>query len=201
MLTIGVTGGIGSGKSTVTALFEKRGITVVDADQLSREVVQPGQEALASIANHFGNQLLDEHGGLNRQILREIIFSQPLEKKWLEALLHPLIAKLLKDRLAQCQSQYCMLASPLLLETQQHQLVDRILVIDITPQLQLSRTLTRDKSSKEETIKAIISAQISREQRLEKADDIIDNHKDLANILPQVEALHEKYCRLSRAEE
>lgn len=197
MLVIGLTGGIGSGKTTVTNKFEALGIDVVDADKLSREVVEPGMPALSAIAEHFGTDLLNSSGELERKRLREIIFNDPQEKDWLESLLHPLIADLMTRKIENCASQYCVLVSPLLLETDQRRLVDRILVVDISEQSQLERTLIRDKGNAD-TIKSIIASQISREARLESADDILNNEQDIELLEQAVHRLHEKYLALAR---
>ena len=197
MLVIGLTGGIGSGKTTVTNKFEALGIDVVDADKLSREVVKPGMPVLAAIVKHFGAELLNSKGELERQRLREIIFNDPQEKDWLESLLHPLIADLMTRKIENCASQYCVLVSPLLLETDQRRLVDRILVVDISEQSQLERTLIRDKGNAD-TIKSIIASQISREARLESADDILNNEQDIELLEQAVHRLHEKYLALAR---
>lgn len=195
--TVGLTGGIGSGKSTVADLFAARGIALIDTDLLSREVVERGQPALAGIADRFGADIITPDGDLDREKLRNIIFASETEKQWLEALLHPLISALLRTRIEEAQSAYSILVSPLLLETDQHRLVDRILVVDVPQEIQLKRTMARDPSS-EETIRAIIAAQISRDDRLERADDIVDNSADAGELDAQVEALHKRYLAMSR---
>ena len=194
---VGLTGGIGSGKSTVAAMFLAYGIEVVDADQLAREVVNPGTDALQQISKHFGEAILDPDAELNRQKLREIVFSDTAEKDWLEKLLHPLIAELMKTRLENSTSVYCILESPLLLESNQHEMVNRILLVDVSEQIQLSRTLQRDQSNAA-TIKAIIAAQISREERRKRADDIIENETDIDALQIRVAELHEKYTALAK---
>jgi dephospho-CoA kinase len=199
MKVIGLTGGIGSGKSTVADLFRQKGIEVIDADQLAREVVEPGTPALAAIAAHFGEEILDGAGRLRRAALRERVFVNPAERQWLEALLHPLIQELVQARIAQCRSVYCLLMSPLLLESRQKLLVDRILVVDVSRETQLRRTMQRDTSSRE-TVEAIIAAQISREQRLAAADDIIENDGSRARLVPAVARLHQNYLAMSSQE-
>ena len=171
MLVIGLTGGIGSGKSTVASIFANLGIQVINADQLARDVVEHGSPALAAIVERYGENILLEDGSLNRSDLREIVFANVSEREWLEQLTHPLIAQLMKDQLQAVSSPYAILESPLLIETDQKELVDRILVIDIVEDTQLQRTLARDNSA-ETTIRAIINSQIPREQRLEAADDL-----------------------------
>ena len=195
-MIVGLTGGIGSGKSAAADLFAAKGVELVDTDVLAREVVEPGTPALAAIAEHFGDEILGADGGLDRAKLRGIVFAQPAEKDWLEALLHPLISELLRSRLASFQGPYCLLVSPLLLETEQAALVDRILVIDIDRQGQLQRTLRRDGSS-QATVEAIIDSQISREERLARADDIISNKGTLEDLARAVDQQHARYLQLS----
>ncbi len=197
MLTIGLTGGIGSGKTTVANCFAELGIELVDADLAAREVVKPGSPALAEIAARFGEEILLADGSLDRAGLRAIVFADQEQRLWLEALLHPLINALLGQQLAACQSDYCLLVSPLLLETSQKELVDRIVVIDVSEQTQLARTMARDGSD-EQTIRGIIAAQIDRQSRLQAADDIIDNEKPVSALKQQVQALHEHYLQLAR---
>lgn len=197
MLTIGLTGGIGSGKTTVANCFADLGIELVDADLAAREVVKPGSPALAEIAARFGEEILLADGSLDRAALRAIVFADQEQRLWLEALLHPLINALLRQQLAACQSDYCLLVSPLLLETSQKELVDRIVVIDVSEQTQLARTMARDGSD-EQTIRGIIAVQIDRQSRLQAADDIIDNEKPVSALKQQVQALHEHYLQLAR---
>ncbi|MCI5107968.1 MAG: dephospho-CoA kinase [Pseudomonadales bacterium] len=197
MLTIGLTGGIGSGKTTVANCFAELGIELVDADLAAREVVKPGSPALADIAAHFGEEILLADGSLDRAALRTIVFADEEQRLWLEALLHPLINALLRQQLAACQSDYCLLVSPLLLETSQKELVDRIVVIDVSEETQLVRTMARDGSD-EQTIRGIIAAQIDRQSRLQAADDIIDNEQPVSALKQQVQALHEHYLQLAR---
>jgi dephospho-CoA kinase len=195
---VGLTGGIGSGKSVVCDRFAQRGILIVDADIVAREVVEPGCEALKIIQAHFGQHILEPDGALNRSKLREIIFTDPAEKKWLESFLHPLINTEIRRKLSQAQSDYAILASPLLLETQQFHLVDRILVIDASEQLQIERASHRDKSS-DTQIKAIMQTQLSRQERCARADDIIQNHGDIGELGDQVEKLHQLYLELAQS--
>ena len=197
MLVVGLTGGIGSGKSTVASIFEEFGVEVIDADRLAREVVEPGTTALRKIAERFGNELIDSDGKLKRSKLREIVFDDPIQKTWIEKLLHPLVTELVKSRLLSCASEYCILASPLLLETEQHQIVDRVLVVDVSEQAQLQRTLQRDESN-ESLIKSIIASQLSRNDRLQRADDIIDNENDIGDLRTKVAGVHKQYMELAR---
>jgi len=196
VLVIGLTGGIGSGKSTVADLFKRKGIDIVDADLIAREVVEPGEPALASIATHFGPQILDDRGRLRRAELRERVFAEPDERQWLEHLLHPLIHARIRERLLACRSVYCLLVSPLLLETAQRALVDRVLVVDASRETQMQRTMERDGSARE-TIEAIIATQVSREARRSAADDIIDNEMALSALSDRVDELHEAYLALA----
>ena len=196
-LVIGITGGIGSGKTAATDAFIALGMTVVDADVVAREVVVPGKPALAEIVRHFGDTALLADGSLDRKALRELIFREPAEKKWLEALLHPLIRQQIIIQLKQSRSAYTLLSSPLLLETDQQTLCRRILVIDAPEALQLERTIARDNSDVE-TIKAIMASQFSRQQRLDKADDVIVNDIDVMSLHNAVQTLHETYLELSR---
>ncbi|OFE11131.1 dephospho-CoA kinase [Pseudohongiella acticola] len=194
---IGITGGIGSGKTAATDAFAALGIGIVDADLVSRLVVQPGKPALTTIAEHFGQDVLLADGNLDRRALRELIFRDPAAKRWLEALLHPLIRQEIMDQLQQSESSYTLLSSPLLLETDQQTLCSRVLVIDAPEALQLERALARDNSSVD-TIKAIMASQFSRQQRLDHADDIIVNDGDLTTLHNAVHAMHETYLELSK---
>jgi dephospho-CoA kinase len=196
MFIVGLTGGIGSGKSTVSECFEKFGVTVVDADILAREVVEPGTPSLIAISDEFGNDILDENGGLNRAKLREIVFADSAKKTWLEKLLHPAVRDLMLSRLQTSPPPYTLLVSPLLLETDQRKLADRILVVDVPVETQLKRTLKRDGSN-EATIKAIINSQIGRTDRLAAADDILSNNQSSDTLPARVLSLHNKYLELS----
>ncbi|TVQ69375.1 MAG: dephospho-CoA kinase [Oceanospirillales bacterium] len=192
MRTIGLTGGIGSGKSAASHLFEKLGVPVIDADQVARDVVEPGQPALAIIREHFGPDVITTEGALNRRWLRQTVFDHPAERQWLESLLHPLIRQNILDWLAQQQQHhYVLLTSPLLLETDQHQLVDAIIVVDVPEALQLQRTCQRDDITPEAAQK-IINSQIKRADRLERADFILDNSLDLYQLEQQVFALDQQ---------
>lgn len=196
-MIVGLTGGIGSGKSEVSRRFENLGVTVVDADIVAREVVDIGKPALTEIAKHFGQEVLNDNQSLNRSKLREIIFSDSHEKLWLETLLHPLIRAEIISQLKQSKSAYHILSSPLLLETNQHELVDRILVIDADPNLQISRAMNRDTNNLDQ-IKKIMATQMDRSERCAKADDIIENHGDLIELEAQVKKLHDFYLHLTK---
>jgi dephospho-CoA kinase len=197
MFIVGITGGIGSGKSAVTRQLEQFGINVIDADIVARDVVAPGEEALQKIAQHFGSQILTNSGELNRAELRVKIFSDPKERKWLEQLLHPVIRARIIQQLENTQSSYAVLASPLLLETDQHQLTDHIVVVDVPEAIQIERTISRDKNNAEQ-VKSIIQTQMPRDQKIVKADTIIDNSADLATLKKEVAALHSKLLTLAK---
>jgi len=191
MKIVGLTGGIGSGKSTVARLFAAQGVHWVDADDVAREVVAPGTPALKAIARHFGDQILLESGGLNRAELRTLIFQDENERKWLEQLLHPLIREAMLEQLhpRDYHLPYTLLVSPLLLETDQHELVDQIVVIDVPVEVQIPRTVSRDSNTHEQ-VQRIIDAQMSRDDRLQKADFVIDNASGVESAKTQVNALH-----------
>ena len=194
-MIIGLTGGIGSGKSAVSDCFEKLGATVVDADVVAREVVEPGTVALKSIADHFGDDILTAEGALDRAALRTLIFSDENQRKWLEALLHPLIRKEIIAQLNQSNSPYSILSSPLLMETDQQTLVDRVLVVDVPVELQLERTVQRDNNSVDQ-VKSIISAQSTRAYKQQKADDIILNVGTIEELEKDVSVLHQRYLQM-----
>lgn len=196
MFVVGLTGGIGSGKSEVARCFRDLGIHVVDADQLARKVVEPGMPALTEISARFGKDILLPDGNLNRSRLREIIFQDPEAKAWLEELLHPLIREMTVNELAAATSPYAILESPLLLERGQADSVNRVLVVDVPVDIQIVRACSRDNNS-EPQIKAIIGAQISREMRLAAADDVIDNTCSLDQLPQKVKDLHDRYLQLA----
>lgn len=198
-MIIGLTGGIGSGKSAVSRCFEMLGITVVDADIVAREVVEPGTPALSQIAAHFGSEIISSEGSLDRAALRQLIFKDELERKWLEALLHPLIREEIIRQLSHRASPYSILSSPLLLETDQHTMVERILLVDVPVDIQISRTVERDKNSKEQ-VEAIIKAQSPREFKQQKADDIILNTGTIESLQAKVSELHQRYLELTSLE-
>ena len=191
-MIIGLTGGIGSGKTAVSDTFKSLGIDIVDADVSSRRVVEKGQPALDDIQAHFGDGILDSENNLDRAKLREIIFKNPQERVWLEKLLHPKIAEHIKDQLENSNSPYCILVSPLLLETEQKSYCSFVLVVDVPEESQIARTAKRDGVS-EEQVKNIISAQIDREKRLEQADEIIINDGSMEELKEKVMVLHTKY--------
>ena len=196
-LVIGITGGIGSGKSAVTSRFEALGITVVDADLASRVIVEPGKPALEAIREHFGDKVITGDGALDRAQLRSLVFSNPDERLWLEQLTHPLIGQEITDQLAASTSPYTILSSPLLLETSQKQRADTIVVVDVPEEIQLARTIARDNNDADQ-VKRIMAAQMSRKDRLALADIVIDNSKPLDELDSVVADLHREF--LERAE-
>lgn len=191
---LGVSGGIGSGKTAATDYFQTLGITVVDADVVAREVVAPGQPALAAIAAHFGQQILLADGQLNRAALRDIVFAEPMQRKALEAITHPAIRASLQRQCAAAQSPYAILASPLLWESGQAALTQRTLLIDVSEATQLARASRRDGVS-EAQIRAIMAAQWTRAQRQAAADDCVSNEGSLAALHAQLDRLHQSYLR------
>lgn len=192
---LGLTGGIGSGKSAAAQCFIDLGVHLVDADNAARWVVEPRRPALAQIAEHFGPSVLQADGTLNRSALRELIFKDPQQRVWLEGLLHPLIREEIRQYLARAESAYAILVSPLLLETSQHQMVQRVLVVDVPESVQIERTVLRDKTN-EDQVRAILKAQASRGERLSRADDVIVNDRDPAWLKSEVERLHHFYLTL-----
>ena len=193
---VGLTGGIGSGKTAVSDCFANLGVTIVDADVASRVVVAPGRPALQKIEDHFGPQLIDVRGELKRAELRKIIFADEQERQWLEALLHPLIYAEIVTELRSAISAYAILVSPLLLESGQNRLTDRVLVVDVPVEEQLNRTIARDNNSPQQ-VKSIIETQMPRDQRLALADDVIENTGALEDLAPRVSELHERYLQFA----
>jgi dephospho-CoA kinase len=196
VLLIGLTGGIGSGKSTVAELFARLGAGVVDTDLLARELTQRGTATLAQIAAQFGAGILNADGSLDRVRLRERIFADPAERRRLEALLHPPIRELMLERAAALQGPYVILVIPLLFETSQQTLVNRVLVVDCPEPVQIRRVQGRSGLS-DATIAQIMRSQIPRAERLARADDIIDNQGIPDALPPQVRRLHRDYLALA----
>lgn len=191
---VGLTGGIGSGKTAASDYLASKGIKVVDADVVAREVVDIGEPALEQIKNQFGEEILLQNGALNRPKLREIIFSDPDQKNWLEQLLHPLIRERIVGQLSSANSPYAVLVSPLLFETNQHQLIEHTLLIDAPESSQLERVKSRDGST-DDTIKSIIDSQMPRARKQALADDIICNDGDLDQLYQQLDTVHESYLK------
>ena len=193
MYVVAITGGIGSGKTTVANQFAALGIEVVDADLIAREVVAPGTPALAAITSHFGPEILTEQGLLDRRVLRERIFSDQAAKSWLNALLHPIIRSEMLRQCAAVSSPDCLLVVPLLVENRLTELADRVLVIDVDEATQIERTCHRDGVSREQA-QAILASQASRSERLAMADDVLDNQSGTTEtIRARILALHETY--------
>jgi dephospho-CoA kinase len=191
---VGITGGIGSGKSTVAKHFEKLGIVVADADQASREIVEPGQDAYLAILEKFGNPVLLEDGTLNRAYLRQKIFAEKTNRLWLEKLTHLPIMQNLKDKLQSAKSAYGILM--LSTGAGKSPLMDRMIVVDVTPDVQISRVKERDHND-EALIRKIMASQPNREDRLSWADDVIENNGDLVSLKQTVYDLHQYYLRLA----
>ncbi|GKW17106.1 dephospho-CoA kinase [Pectobacterium carotovorum subsp. carotovorum] len=193
---VALTGGIGSGKSTVADEFAKIGATIVDADIIARQVVEPGKPALDTIRIRFGDAILNIDGSLNRTALRQRIFSSPEEKQWLNNLLHPLIHQETQALFQAASAPYILWVVPLLVENGLQQRAQRILVVDVDKETQLARTLARDGISQQQA-ENILAAQATREQRLAYADDIIDNSRCPNVLAPQVAELHRQYLKLA----
>ncbi|MCV6589319.1 MAG: dephospho-CoA kinase [Marinobacterium sp.] len=200
MYVAGLTGGIGSGKSAVSRRLEAQGITVVDADIVAREVVEPGEPALEKIAQRFGDQVITTDGSLDRRQLREIVFGNEKQRTWLEDLLHPLIRDRILQQLEAADSAYTVLVSPLLLETDQHLLVNHVVVVDVEEDQQISRTANRDNSSPEQ-VRAILAAQMQRDERLKRADSVLDNRGDMDTLMLQVDTLHQQLLNAASADD
>ncbi|MGL4723325.1 MAG: dephospho-CoA kinase [Scandinavium sp.] len=195
--TVALTGGIGSGKTTVANAFADLGVNVIDADVIARQVVEPGTPALQAIVDRFGSGMRLTDGSLNRRLLRERIFTDAKEKTWLNALLHPLIQQETQRQMQQATSAYLLWVVPLLVENKLWEKADRVLVIDVSPQIQLQRTMQRDSVS-EEHAKQILAAQATREARLAVADDVIDNNGAPDALALDVARLHASYLKLAR---
>ncbi len=196
MLKIGLTGGIGSGKSTVCALFQELGVNIIDADNIAKALVSPGMPALTQIIDQFGKEFLQADGALDRNKLRKLIFSDKEKKQQLENILHPLVYKQIGIEIQRSTSPYCIVAVPLLFETQKSPLFDRILVVDCSIDEQLQRVENRDKLNRGQIL-SIIDSQIPREQRLKRADDIIENSANITQLAEQIKRLHNSYLLLA----
>ena len=200
MLKIGLTGGIGSGKSTAAEQFLKLGAPVIDADVIAREIVEPGKPALEAVIAAFGDQVVGENGRLDRKALRSIVFADPEQKARLESILHPQIYTEILHQLEQITYPYCVVVIPLLAESKRNYPLDRILVVDLPEKLQIARTSTRDKESAKH-VEQIIQSQASRQQRLPIADDVIENSGTPETLLKNINSLHQKYLELARCSE
>ncbi|OAI15561.1 dephospho-CoA kinase [Methylomonas koyamae] len=198
MLKIGLTGGIGCGKTTVCRLFAELGVPVVDADLIARSLVEPGQPALQAIVQAFGTEILQADGSLDRAKLREAIFSDPEQRRRLDGIMHPRVYARIAADVAALQAAYCLIAVPLLLESKNPYAVDRILVVDCPQPAQIERVVARDKLSAEQA-QAIVASQMPRPQRLARADDVIDNSAGPEQLAEQVKSLHNSYIFLATA--
>lgn len=194
-IIIGLTGGIGSGKTTVSKLFHELGVPVLDCDLIAHQLVAAGQPALEKIIEHFGTSVLETDGTLNRRAIREIIFKDHSERKWLQDLLHPLILSTIREQVKETRAPYVIVVVPLLIEVEAYDLVQRVLVVDSPEELQIQRTMLRDNCS-EKHVRRIINTQATRQQRLLKADDVIVNDGNLSSLKRQVEKLHHYYQTL-----
>lgn len=191
---LGLTGGIGAGKTLVSNHLAALGIEIVDADIIARDVVAIGSDGLNAIEQHFGKTILLDDGSLNRAKLREIIFADSEQKSWLNNLMHPLIRQNITAQLDAATSPYVVLSAPLLFENKLDALCDHTLLVDVPTEVQLARTANRDSVSTEQ-VKNIIAAQMSREDKQQKADSIIDNHRDIDSVLIDVEELHHVFLQ------
>ncbi|QEW33559.1 dephospho-CoA kinase [Erwinia billingiae] len=196
--TVALTGGIGSGKTTIANAFADRGVDIVDADVIARQVVEPGQPALAAIRQRFGADVMQSDGSLDRKALRQRIFTSEEDKTWLNALLHPLIQAETRRQLALTHSVWCLWVVPLLVENNLQHLANRVLVVDVDRETQLRRTIARDGISREQA-EHILAAQVSRDQRLAVADDIIDNGGSPESVTARVALLDQQYRQLAGA--
>ena len=196
MFVLGITGGIGSGKTAVTDIFSELNIDVIDADIASRKAVEKGSSSLKEIEDHFGSEIILNDGNLDRQKLREVIFDKEEEKDWLEKLLHPQILKIISSELAESRTKYTILVSPLLFETGQYKLCSRTLLVDVEEKLQIARASKRDNVS-EEQIKSIIEAQMPRSEKITLANDIVTNNGTLEDLRKEIISLHNNYLKLS----
>ncbi|MGG8026001.1 dephospho-CoA kinase [Klebsiella aerogenes] len=194
--TVALTGGIGSGKSTVADEFAHLGVTVIDADIIARQVVEPGTPALLAIAERFGPQMINDDGSLNRRRLRERIFAHSEDKAWLNALLHPMIQQETRRQMQASTSPYLLWVVPLLVENRLTDKADRVLVVDVPKETQIERTIRRDGVSREHA-EHILAAQATREQRLAAADDVIENMGSADAVASHVARLHDKYLMLA----
>jgi dephospho-CoA kinase len=195
-LVIGLTGGIGSGKTTVSDFFARLGAPVIDADAIARSLLQPGENAERKVKEEFGSRILDTQGNIDRTILRKLVFADSAARLKLESILHPMVRREILAQIASVKAPYCIVVVPLLLETGYRELVDRILVVDCTQQLQIERASTRDNSDAGQ-IESIAATQASRQSRLDAADDVVDNSGDIATLEPQILQLDAKYRSLT----
>ena len=195
LLRVGLTGGIGSGKTTVMNFFDELGVPTIDADEISRRITRPGQAAFDEVVAQFGKECLDETGSLDRRRLRELIFSDPVLKRKLEAIIHPRVRAEIREFTNRSDYPYCVICIPLLLETGAQSTVDRVLVVDAAEELQVTRVSRRDNAEERQT-RNIIRSQVGRDQRLNAAHDIIVNNGNISELKTRVQSLHEQYMKI-----
>jgi len=195
MLKIGLTGGIGSGKTTVANLFGDKSVPLIDADVIAHALVEPTQPAFAEIIDYFGESVTDKNGDLDRAKLRNVVFNSSKQKKILEAILHPLIFEEMAARISALSAPYCILSIPLIIESKRQDFVDRILVVDCPVTSQIARVTQRDKLNKQQ-LHRIINTQSSRWLKLLYADDVIVNDSNLAELVQRVDRMHHLYLSL-----
>lgn len=200
MFAVGLTGGIASGKTTISELFARHGVSIVDTDLVSRGLLEVGEPAFRQVSDHFGAAIVNDDGGIDRARLREIVFSDPAEKSWLEKMLHPLIYQRSLDAIRQHRrAAYVLVVVPLLFETNFQSLVDRILVVDCPAEVQIERLLQRDRID-EALAHKMLAQQLSNRERLARAHDIIENRDNQADLEAQVDALHQSYLEMASGE-
>ncbi len=199
MFAVGLTGGIASGKTTISNLFAQRGVPVIDTDVISRGLLEPGEQAYSQVRAHFGDEVVDADGRIRRARLREIVFGDRREKAWLETMLHPLIYQRSLDTIRRHRrDDYVLVVIPLLFETNFQSLVDRILVVDCPAEVQIERLIARDAIDAG-LARQMIAQQLSDDERVARAHDVIDNSRDDADLDAEVERLHRKYTELASA--
>jgi dephospho-CoA kinase len=199
MFSVGLTGGIASGKTTISNLFAELGVLVIDTDVISRNLLAPGEQAYRQVCDHFGKQILCDNGEIDRATLRNIIFSSPQQKSWLETMLHPLIFRRSHDAIIEnSRASYVLIVVPLLFETNFQSLVDRILVVDCPADQQIQRLMKRDEID-DKLANSMLAQQLSNAERLTRAHDIINNREDDAALVTQVAALHQFYTELAES--
>ncbi|MEJ2763960.1 dephospho-CoA kinase [Photobacterium sp. MCCC 1A19761] len=196
-MVVGLTGGIGSGKSTVADLFARYDIDIIDADIIAREVVEPGTPGLQAIVEKLGSDILLTDGTLDRAKLRQAIFNDSALKGWLNNLLHPMIREKMQAEIRQAQSPYCLLVIPLMVENNLQAMAHRLLVVDVTEEVQIARTRQRDQVDADH-VRKILAAQATRQARLDAADDVISNNGSSQDLQAAVSDLHQQYLAMSR---
>jgi len=196
MLVVGLTGGIGCGKSVAADFFARQGVPVIDADVIARDLVVPGSPILQKVVEHFGDSVLSENGQLNRQALREVIFNDSDERQWLEGLMHPVIRQQVDARVGALVSGYCVVVIPLLKDRLSYPMLDRVLVVDVDDAVQVQRACARDGISVDD-VRKIIASQLPRGQRLSLADDVVTNNESLEDFRLELDKFHHFYLELS----